>query len=242
MKCRIIAALAGVAGALAFDEVSGTLGGRACHAAPTLAATINTSDPWLIANNLVSAVITVQNFTGPEHFQGMWGNTNTPWIVSCSSGAFFNVGNDVSTSGAFFNGQAQTAATVATAPNQIGAQFDTGTLSAADSLLGQIFFQQGNPIGFAQYGVGANLLPPQPVGWFSFAVNGLNGNAFPLMRLTWSRNATATFSCMVTVNTGNSSGYDIPLSITMAAPAPGCLALLTVAFSATRTTGRRRWR
>jgi hypothetical protein len=229
MKVKTLSALAGVGAAMIMSS--------GAQAAPQLRVlSTNTTSTFLIANNLQSAVVGVlgTDFAPGEAMQGLIGTAANPWTITSSSGTFFNVNSDVSSSGAPFNGLGQTAATGATAPNMAGAGFDTGVLSNAGALFGGISGPgaPSNPIGFAQFGVGANSPPGSPVSWLSLNPAGVPvpAGGIQLFRLTWSRLASATLSMVIVTNTGGGNGFEYASSLTIpAVPAPGALALLGVA-------------
>src|SRR5688572_12147363 len=81
------------------------------HAVPTITAILNTTDPFLVANGLQSAVIQMTGFQPGEAYQGYAGTTGNPWTVSTHTSAtpgfngsgFFNIPNleDPSNPGTF---------------------------------------------------------------------------------------------------------------------------------------------
>ncbi len=213
MKVKTLSALAGVGAAMIMSN--------GAEAAMLVIVSQNTTNTFLTANGLQSAVIGVTGFLPGENFQGMVGTAANPWMVSTSGGSFFNVGSTSS-----FDGMGQTAATAAVA--MPGAAFDTGTLAPAAPLGG--IAGDGNPFGFAQFGVGQNSGPGFPVAWLTLNAAGLAGSSFNLVRLTWSASESATFAGVIVTNTGGGSGFEYVSSITIpAVPAPGALALLGLA-------------
>ncbi len=223
MKVKTMSALAGLGGALIMSS--------AATAAPFLTVvSSNTTNAFLVANNLQSAVVGITGFASGENFQGMIGTAANPWSIT-AAGGFFNIGDDYP----YFDGQGQTAATAASAPNFPGSNiWDTGVLAnATTNALGAITTGGAStPIGFAQAGGSGNTGGTgADVFWLTLNANGLvMGATTSLFRLTWSRSASADLHMLGTVNTGGGNGYDVPLRLTIpAVPAPGALALLGLA-------------
>jgi hypothetical protein len=220
MKVKTLSALAGLGGALIMSS--------SATAAPQLVVVSqNTTNAFLVANGLQSAVIGVTGFAAGENLQGFLGTASNPWVVSTSGGGFFNVDSN----GTYFDGQGQTAATALNAPPN-GA-WDSGVLAnPTTNALGAITSGgASNPIGFAQFGVGANSGPGNDVFWLTLNPQGVAvvGTA-NLLRLTWSALQSATFSALLVTNTGGGQGGEHAVSITIPpVPAPGALALLGLA-------------
>jgi hypothetical protein len=228
MKVKTLSALAGVGAAMIMSS--------GAQAAPQLRVLSTPTNTFLTANGLQSAVVGVlgTDFAPGEALQGAIGNAANPWSITTSSGTFFNVNNDTSASGAPFDGMGQTAATAATAPNQVGAGNDTGVFSNAGALFGGISGPgaPSNPIGFAQFGVGQTGAPGSPVSFLSLNPAGVPvpAGGIQLFRLTWSASASATVSLVLVTNTGGGNGFEYASSITIpAVPAPGAIALLGLA-------------
>ena len=121
MKVKTLSALAGLGGALIMSS--------SAMAAPTLTVvSVNTTNPFLVANNLQSAVIGVTGFAAGENLQGFIGTAANPWTISTSTVAarFFNVDSNYP----YFDGQGQAAASALNAPPN-GA-WDSGVLSQPD--------------------------------------------------------------------------------------------------------------
>ena len=220
MKTWIMAALAGGGGAWIWSS--------SATAAPVLTVvSLNTSDGFLTTNDLQSAVIGVTGFAQGENLLGFFGTTDTPWSITCSVGAFFNINTPFDSS---FDPQGQYAASPAIGVP--GAGFDSGTLGAA-SALGDISTSgASNPIGFAQFGVGNTSGAGDDVFWLNISLP--NGIPVPgtmnLFRLTWSRTASATVSMLlITQLDSGGIGDEFPVSITIPAiPTPGATTLLAV--------------
>ena len=220
MKVKTLSALAGLGGALIMSS--------SATAAPTLTVvSLNTTNAFLVANNLQSAVIGVTGFAAGENLQGFIGTAANPWSVGVNGGGgFFNVDSN----GSYFDGQGQAAATALNAPPN-GA-WDSGVLSnPTTAALGAITSGgASNPIGFAQFGVNQNSGPGTDVFWLSLNANGVAvAGTANLFRLTWSNTKTATITGLLITNTGGGQGGEHAQSITFGVPAPGALALLGLA-------------
>src|SRR5688572_32869436 len=69
------------------------------YGTPTITAIVNTTNPFLVANGLQSAVIQMTGFQPGETYQGYAGTTGNPWTVSTHTTAtpdfngsgFFNI-------------------------------------------------------------------------------------------------------------------------------------------------------
>lgn len=198
-------------------------------AAPVLTVmSQNTTHTFLTANNLQSAVIGATGFAAGENLQGFRGVPGNPWVITCSSGAFFNLDGVTS-----FYGDLQTAFPPVSLPGFEAYQFDSGTTQSATNAFGGISGPSGsNPIGFAQFGVGQNSGPGTNVYWLSLDPNGIPvPTTQSVFRLTWSRSASVTVSMLLVTNTGGGNGFEYPVSLTIPAiPAPGSLALLGIAL------------
>ena len=149
MKLRTLSTMVGVSGALV-ASLNAT-------AEPQFTfVSLNTTNPFLAANGLKSAVIGVTGFAAGENLQGFIGTASHPWMVTHSGpDNFFNVDSN----SPYFNGQGQIAATALNAPPN-GA-WDSGVLlNPTTNALGAITSGgASNPIGFAQFGVNMNSGP-----------------------------------------------------------------------------------
>jgi hypothetical protein len=220
MKVTPFAAIIGVGGVLIMSAIA--------TAAPHLVVVSqNTTDVFLTANGLQSAVIGMTGFAAGENLQGFISTSNYSYALWTSSNdGFFNVDSSPS-----FDGQSQWAANALNAPPN-GA-WDTGVLAnPTTNALGPITAGVGsNPIGFAQFGVNHNSGPGDDVIWRSLNANGVAvAGTANLFRLTWSADHSSTFSAVMEVNSGGGTFDVIPVSITIpAVPAPGAVFLFGMA-------------
>ena len=214
MKLTTCAAIAGFGGAMIMNA--------SAVAAPHLViVSQNTTNDFLAATGLQSAVIGLTGFAAGENLQGFIATSNYSYaLFTTSAEGFFNVDSSPT-----FDGQSQWAATALNAPPN-GA-WDTGVLAnPTTNALGLITSGGGsNPIGFAQFGVNHNSGPGDDVIWRSLNANGVAvAGTANLFRLTWSADHSATFSAVLEVNTGGGSFAEIPVSITIpAVPAPSAI-------------------
>ena len=180
-----------------------------------------TTSTFLTANNLQSAVVGVTGFAPGENLQGFLGVTGSPWSITTSSGAFFNV---TWSSGSESQGVAPPGITQ-------DWEFDSGVLASAGAL-GAITSMASNSAGFALlYGGGNTSGPGNDVFWLKFNPAGIAVNgSLNLFRLTWSRDASASLSMLAVTNTGDGIGEEFQMSLTIpSVPAPGAVAILTLA-------------
>ncbi len=242
--------LAGTISAFALSSVA--------QGVPTITAIVNTTDPFLVANGLQSAVIQMTGFQPGETYQGYAGTTGNPWTVSTHTTAtpdfngsgFFNIATieDPLNPGTFLFEDGF----YASPTNNADLNALTGGAAPFDSgLLGSNNLQPngallGNPVdgvdtddigGFGLYSDGSNDWHIVPAAWITLNPLGIDppGTTITTLRITWSANEYATVSFSLFMNTPPATVFT---GITLPpVPAPGVLALLGLA---SLVTGRRR--
>lgn len=231
MKLKTVLLFTGWSGALIANSEA--------LAAPTLTVvSVNTTNSFLVANGLTSAVIGVTGFAPGERLLGFIGNAENPWTIhTLHPNGFFNVDSTP-----YFDGQGQTAGNGATAPPN--GQWDTGVLSNPTTIALGMISSSGlsNPIGFAQFGVNHNSGPGTDVSWLSSNSEGIQvtGTA-NLLRLTFANSWCVFCNMTIVTNTAGQLNYYpgiIFLPHPGCIPAPGALAL----FGVIAIVGKRRRR
>jgi len=227
MNAKVMIALGGC--------IVGLVSGARATAAPHLVlVSHNTTNAFLVANNMQSAVIGITGFSAGDNFYGLYGTPNNPWIVATTGSTFFNVDSNPP----HFDGLSQWTASALSAPPNGG--FDSGVLAnPTTNALGQIQATGGsNPIGFALFAQGQNSGPGDDVIWQTLNTNGVAvpGTA-QLLRLTWSASHSAAFSAAMFTRGINPQEFNVSITIP-AVPAAGELPLLALAGM----IGRRRHR
>ena len=227
MKVRTLSALTGL-GTLILNS--------SATAAPQLVpVSVNTTNQFLVANNLQSWVIGITGLAPGENLQGFVGTNANPWSLTITNlfppGGYTQPFFNVDSNEPYFDGQGQTAANPVNAPPN--GQWDTGVLAnPTTNALGAITSGGGsNQIGFAQYGVNYNSGPGAPVFWLSLNQLGIPvSGTVPLFRFTFFGGDTAflNMTCITTFGNGQGGEYNLSLGFG-AIPAPGGLALLGLA-------------
>jgi len=230
MKFSTLSALAGTATMIAAGTV---------QAAPTIGFIHDTTSAFLVANNLQSARIIITGWDPGSTYQGFIGTEANPWNVRTTDGsAFFNINSvpDPTNPGSFlfedgfYSAPANQIATLGAA-----SPFDSGLLGSANNNpnpanLGSPSddFPGDNVGDFGKFSAGgSNDVGIWPVAWLSLNSGGLVPPAtLNVLRITWSRNTTATVSFVLAMNT---PAGDIPMSVAIAIPGPGALALVGLA-------------
>ena len=184
-----------VAGALALAVLA-----IHAHGAPTIQVVLDTTNVFLVANNLQRAKISLTGFNDGESIQGLIGTRAHPWRVTTTN-----------TTG-FFNVQPPPAPPVPT----------IWATNYADS--GLLPSDQNSPFGIPMGGIGGfgsvsngqpEILPngfwlnANPAG---FAVN--STSVLDVLQITWPRNRSTTVGFVVVMNT---PPVQIPLIVVMPA-------------------------
>jgi MYXO-CTERM domain-containing protein len=225
MKVKTLSALAGAASVLA----AGT-----AQAAPTVGFISNTTDPFLVANGLQSAIIQIQGLAPGETVQGFLGTPTNPWDISTTSASgFFNLSGQFGTnptSPSFDGATSFYAATPGNAPGSGPAgTFDSGLLGNP-AVFGEPTGNPGSGIGgFALSGDGSSDSNITPAAWITLSPSGFDPPLanYSFLRITWAANESAHIGGVLAMNT---PAGEIKYNITIpAVPAPGALALLGLA-------------
>lgn len=228
MKLNSILTLVGISGALIRSS-------NAVAAPQLTVVSFNTTNSFLVANNLQSYVIGITGLAPGENLQGFIGTNANPWSLTIGSiippGGYHDTFFNVDSNEPYFDGQGQMAANNAIAPPN--GQWDTGVLTnATTNALGAITSGDGsNQIGFAQYGVDYNSGPGTNVFWLSLSPTGFPvSGTVPLFRCTFHAADFAVLNLVCVTNFGNGQGGEYPLTVGFGfIPAPGGLALLGLA-------------
>lgn len=227
MKAKTLSALAGLGGALILSA--------GANAAPHLTVvSMNHEDQFHVDNGLVTFVIGVTGFEAGENLQGFIGTAGNPWSITNTGGGFFNVDST-----SYFDGMGQAAGNPLAGPNGL---YDSGVLAnPLTNALGAITSGgASNPVGFAQFGVGATSGTGADVFWLTLNPAGLEVNGtVNLFRLTMPTTATGRITGLMVTNLGNQTGNEYAIDFTFAVPGPGSLALLGIAGLAGGSRRRR---
>ena len=170
--------------------------------------TVNSTDPWLVQNGLMSAVIALTGFENGQAVQGLHGFHEFPWQVSTTApGGFFNI--DSIPRDRIFDGE-QPFAAAPFLQQYVGpsARWDSGLLPAtpgASPPFGAPYDDNPNEeVGnFARFSDGSSENFAH-VGWITLAVEGVPVNStpvIPVMGLTWPGDHSATVAFTVDMNT-----------------------------------------
>lgn len=228
---------------LVIAAVSATNFASTSHAAPTIFAVRNTTDPWLLANGLQSATLRINGFSEGEAYQGFIGAPAWNWHIATDGPADFwniNTVEDSSNPGEFLFEDgfyaAPTGNAALNAATANTARWDSGLLGNPATLGNPAGYDfNDTPGGFALYADGSDDINIHPVAWLSIQPDGIpvpesaigDGPGLPVLRITWSASESATINLELVMNTPEVPHY---LDITIpAVPGPGGLALLAVA-------------
>ncbi|MCI0364594.1 MAG: hypothetical protein L0Y44_01535 [Phycisphaerales bacterium] len=226
--------------------------GTAAEAVPTIFAVSNTTDPWLVANGLQSAVLRINGFSAGEYYQGFIGAPAWNWIVATDGpGGFWNINTveDPGNPGTFLYEDGFYAAPTGNIAlnNATGntAQWDSGLLGDPATLGEPAGFPENDtPGGFALFSDGSDDVNISPVAWISIQSGGIavpdfaigDGPGLPVLRVTWAANEAVTVQLELIMSTPAVPHY---LNITIPpVPAPAALALFALA-GLVRSTRRR---
>ena len=191
--------------------------------AVTIDAIIDSTSAFLVNNNLISARIILTGWNQGDILQGFIGPPTQPWNVRTGDGsAFFNSASvpDPGNPGQFLFEDGYYAA-----PVNVNA-FDTGLLGGANNNPFPANF--GSPadgdasedVGqFAMFSAGGNSdINIDRMLWLNLSTAGIvPPTTLNMMRLTWSRNTSATVSFLLYMNTPLG---EQPMSITTDPGAP----------------------
>jgi len=194
--------------------------------APTINVTYNYSDPYLVANDLITATITIAGFENGQAMQGFIATLSTPWNVRTSDEVFFNIDSvpNPDFPGKFLFEDGVFAAPInnaaLNAANGGAARYDTGLLGSFSNnpnpaLLGSPADSDSddNVGGFALFTDGSDDDFIYPVAWLSLNSNGIpvnQGQTFKVMRLTWHKGRCISVQFVLAMNTPSS---DFPMSL-----------------------------
>lgn len=195
--------------------------GEHARAEIRLTAVVNTTDPYLVEHGLISATVSVEGMHGGLPLIGFRGTPEHPWTITLTNGPFFNVDSDLVPGRVPFDGMGAYAATSVWAPNQPGADFDSGVM--ATNRFPGLPLSAPFSIGFAQFEVGSNSGPDTNVEWLNFDPMSFVWNPCELFRLTWNPDDTSGGPQVVHIGmlavAGFSSEILVPLELTIV-PAP----------------------
>jgi hypothetical protein len=191
-----------------------------------LCATINTSDPWLVSNGLVSATLVLTNFSDGQSIQGIIGTSAHPWKVTTGAAGFYNAPTTFDEKNQIvFDGEGVWAGANFNAGAPHG-NFDSGFLPITGNSPFGFPVDSASPpdaFRFARYSSGESVVDPSVV-WISLSPSGVPVNSstqLPILRLTMSANALFDVSFVVIMNT---PAVDVPVSatVTLAGPVGNC--------------------
>ncbi|MCI0676095.1 MAG: dockerin type I domain-containing protein [Phycisphaerales bacterium] len=192
------------------------------QARPSLQATVNTTDPFLIENGLKSAILFIDGFADGQSIQGFVGTASNPWnVTTTSSEGFFNIDSVVDPNDPksfLFEDGYYAAPSNATLNALTGgaARWDSGLLGNPATFGSPYDSDPDDDVGgFALFADGSSDVSIDPVGWISLQPNGVPVNAntqLNVMRVTWPACASLTVSFMLEMNTppGN-----VPVSLSI---------------------------
>jgi hypothetical protein len=228
MKVKYLSFVTGVSGLLIMNS-------NAAAAPQLVVVSANTTNAFLVANDLQSIVIGITGFARGENLQGFIGANASPWSLTIGNiippGGYTDTFFNVDSNEPYFDGQGQTAANALNAPpNGI---WDTGVLAhPTTNALGAITSGgTSNPIGFAQFGVNYNFGPGSDVFWLSLNPTGIGvSGTVPLFRFTFHAADYAVLNLVCVTNFGSGQGGEYPLTIGFGfIPTPGAAPLLIAA-------------
>lgn len=193
----------------------------AAQAQVTVTVTVDTTDPWLQANGLQSAVIGVTGIT--DNVVGILGTGSDPWSVVTGDGSTFH---NVDAFAPFFFDTVFSASPVSViAPDPAAAAFDSGLVMPNPPFGGVVTGIGDTAFTFAggganEVGVIGSAISLEPLGEPV-------GPSMDIFMVTWSATTSAS-GAFVFADVGTET--DTPLTwFVPPVPAPGALALLGLA-------------